>query len=222
MPRKNLLLLGGKPLIQHTLEAVIDSESFETILFSSDDEEMLEFASRRKEILVEKRVSSLAADNTKVIDLVKRIAEKEEYDSYDQIGLFLPTCPFRTAKHITEGIRLLDQDDFSVVSVCELSDPLQLSLTLDEKTKIINANAVLSPSPLVTGETRSQDFETYFRVNGGFYLSWMQKFRTKENFFQGQVKGYRMDKLHSVDIDHQIDLEYANMLLEKKYINDII
>ena len=99
---------------------------------------------------------------------------------------------------------------------------MQLSLTLDEKTKIINANAVLSPSPLVTGETRSQDFETYFRVNGGFYLSWMQKFRTKENFFQGQVKGYRMDKLHSVDIDHQIDLEYANMLLEKKYINDII
>ena len=46
--------------------------------------------------------------------------------------------------------------------------------------------------------------------------------QNQRKFFQGQVKGYRMDKLHSVDIDHQIDLEYANMLLEKKYINDII
>jgi CMP-N-acetylneuraminic acid synthetase len=47
----------------------------------------------------------------------------------------------------------------------------------------------------------------------------MKKFLDKENFFQGTVKAYIMDKLHSVDIDHALDLDYANMLIEKKYIN---
>ena len=122
---------------------------------------MLELASSRKKVTAKKRIQTLATDTVKVIDLVKEITNKPDYDKFDQIGLFLPTCPFRTAKHISDGIRLLGKDDFSVVSVCEMNDPLQLSLSLDLKTKIINPEAILSPSPLVTGSTRSQDFKKY-------------------------------------------------------------
>ncbi len=219
LPRKNLLHLGGKPLFEYTIDAVVNSNCFETILFSSDDDEMLELASRKKGVTTEKRVPRLATDSVKVIDLVKEITDKSEYKKFDQIGLFLPTCPFRSAKHISVGIKYLTPDDLSVVSVCEMNDPLQLSLTLDPKTQIMNPEAILNPSPLVTGDTRSQDFKKYYRVNGGFYISWMKKFREKENFFQGQVKGYIMDKIESIDIDHAHDLDYANMLLEKNYIS---
>ena len=152
------MLLGGTPLIEHTINAVASSGCFEEILFSSDDDQLLELASNSKEISIEKRDTSLATDNIKVIDLVKQIAHRQVYDDCDQIGLFLPTCPFRNATHIQEGIALLDQDDFSVVSICEMNDPLQLSLTLNSETKVINPESVLSPSPLVTGKTRSQDF----------------------------------------------------------------
>ena len=107
LPRKNLLSLGGKPLFKHTINAVVDSRCFETILFSSDDDDMLDIASHTKEVLVEKRIQSLATDTVKVIDLVKEITNKPDYDEFDQIGLFLPTCPFRTAKHISDGIKLL-------------------------------------------------------------------------------------------------------------------
>ena len=100
-----------------------------------------------------------------------------------------------------------------------MNDPLQLSLTINSETKVINPESVLSPSPLVTGNTRSQDFSNFYRVNGGFYISWLDKFRLKQNFFQGQVKGYLMSRLQSIDIDHDYDLDYANMLLEKNYIN---
>lgn len=180
---------------------------------------MLELVSTNKKVTAEKRVSELATDSVKVIDLVKEITNKPENSKYDQVGLFLPTCPFRSAKHISEGIKYLTSDDLSVVSVCEMNDPLQLSLSLDSKTKIMNPEAILNPSPLVTGHTRSQDFKKYYRVNGGFYISWMEKFREKENFFQGQVKGYIMDKIESIDIDHAQDLDYASMLLDKKYIS---
>ena len=218
LPRKNLLPLGGKPLISHTIEAVLKSGCFDKIIFSSDNQELLKIASKYHQIDISKRCHSLASDEVKVIDLVRNIAEEPDSKSFDQIGLFLPTCPFRSAIHITQGIELLKKEDYSVVSVCEMKDPLQLSLSVDNETKIANTEAILSPSPLVTGETRSQDFTSYFRVNGGFYIAWMEKFLAKNNFFQGQVKAYIMDNLISVDIDNQCDLDYANMLLEKKYI----
>ena len=161
-------MLGGKHLIEHTINAVVDSGCFDTILFSSDDENLLQIASQNDMVTPEKRESHFATDEVKVIDLVKSIAARRCYGSYTQIGLFLPTCPFRNATHIREGVDLLKLNDFSVVSICEMNDPLQLSLTIDSQTKIINPNAVLSPSPLVTGETRSQDFAKYYRVNGGF------------------------------------------------------
>jgi CMP-N,N'-diacetyllegionaminic acid synthase len=213
------LLLGGIPLIVHTINAVASSGCFEKIIFSSDDDQLLEIASKKKVLSLEKRSADLASDKIKVIDLVKQIANRPDFDDYDQIGLFLPTCPFRNGTHIKEGIGLLEQEDFSVVSICEMNDPLQLSLTINTETKVINPESVLSPSPLVTGKTRSQDFSKFYRVNGGIYISWLKKFREKENFFQGQVKGYLMSTLESVDIDHDYDLDYANMLLEKKYIS---
>lgn len=220
LPRKNLLPVGGKPLIDYTLRAVVDSQYFNKIIFSSDDEEMLEYATKFREISAEKRESRLAGDKVKVIDLVKEIAARTEFDDYDQVGLFLPTCPFRKAQHVREATQLLEASDLSVVSVCPMIDPLQLSLTIDENSNIINPHAILNPSPLVTGQTRSQDFKTYYRVNGGLYIAWLDQFRAKENFFQGQVKGYVMSELESIDIDYKHDLDIANLLLEKKYITN--
>jgi len=218
LPRKNLLPLGGKPLIDYTLNAVVDSQYFDTVLFSSDDDEMLDYASKYKQVTIEKRDSSLAGDKVKVIDLVKEISARSDFDNYDQVGLFLPTCPFRKASQIVEAAKLLEYSNYSVVSVCPMNDPLQLSLTIDEVSSVINPHAILNPSPLVTGNTRSQDFKPYYRVNGGIYLAWLDKFREKDNFFQGQVKGFVMSSLESVDIDYEHDLEIANLLLEKKYI----
>ncbi len=219
LPGKNLLEVGGKPLIQHTIEAVINSKSFSKVLFSSDSDEMLQFASKFKEVSAEKREEVLAGDEVKVIDLVKTLADMDCYDDFDQIGLFLPTCPFRNQDHINHGLKLLDKDHYSVVSICEMSDPLQLSVTMDAETNVIDPCGVLDPSPLVSGQTRSQEFKKYFRVNGGFYIAWLDKFRLRNNFFQGEVKGFVMDKLHSIDIDHQFDLDMANLLFEKNYLN---
>lgn len=216
LPRKNIRLLDGKPLIHYTLEAVKESKLFSKIILSSDDDEILKIGSKVDGISIEKREKSLAEDNVKVIDLVKKIADRE-VNNFDYIGLFLPTCPFRTSKHIVEGFELLSESDFSVISTTEMQDPIQLSMTIGNND-IANPEAVLNPSPLVTGDTRSQNFDKYYRVNGGFYISWLEKFIDKENFFQGIIKAYKMSNLHSVDIDYELDFEWAEYLLKNKHI----
>jgi len=220
LPRKNVLPIDGKPLICYTIEAVVASAQFDTIIVSSDDEEVLETASSYSQVTTEFRDVSLAGDKVKVIDLIKSIADRPGYvDRFDLIGLMLPTCPFRTAEHIRNGIGLLSDEDFSVVSVCEMQDPVQLSLSINPDSLVMNPEALFSPSPLVTGETRSQDFEQYYRVNGGFYISWIKKFVQKKNFFQGQVKAFEMPALHSVDIDYEIDILFAELLLSRGLVS---
>ncbi|MDW7695810.1 acylneuraminate cytidylyltransferase family protein [Flammeovirgaceae bacterium SG7u.111] len=218
LPNKNILPLAEKPLIHYTLEAVVNSALFETVILSSDDDKILDIGREIEGVTLEKREVTLAGDNIKVIDLVKSIAARKGYiNQFETIGLFLPTCPFRTAKHIQEAYQLLSEDDLSVVSVTEMSDPVQLTLTIDE-SKLANPEALLNPSPLITGETRSQDFQTFYRVNGGLYIAWLKKFIEKDNFFQGKIKAYNMDKLHSVDIDYKLDLEWAEYLLKNNHV----
>ncbi len=213
--KKNLQLLDGKPLVQHTLEAVVGSGVFDKVILSSDDDEILAVAKNVPGATPEKRESNLAQDTTKVLQLIVEIAERPGYDQlYDSLAFFLPTCPFRRPVHIREAYELLTKDVDSVVSITKMEDPIQLSLTMNAETKLLNPEAVLSPSPLITGETRSQDFVPYFRPNGGFYISWINNIRKNKNFFKGNVKGYLMDRIHSVDIDNEMDMKYAQFLID--------
>lgn len=214
--KKNLRLLGGKPLVQHTLEAVAQSGVFKTIILSSDDDDILAVAENVEGVIPEKRPANLSQDTTKVLELIVQIAEREGYEKqYDSLAFFLPTCPFRNAHHIREAYQLLTEGVDSVVSITKMEDPVQLSVGLDEETKFINPEAILSPSPLITGNTRSQDFVPYYRPNGGFYISRIENIRTQKNFFKGKVKGYYMDRLHSVDVDTEMDLNYAQFLIDQ-------
>ncbi|MDF1823592.1 MAG: acylneuraminate cytidylyltransferase family protein [Verrucomicrobiales bacterium] len=220
LPRKNLIELGGKPLVAHTIEAAIGSGKFSRIILSSDDDEILSIGDSYQEVTTEKRDAGLAGDKVKVIDLIKQIGARADVESeYDIISLLLPTCPFRTADDLVKGFNMLTEDDYSVVSMCPMNEPVQLVVGLDESTGVVNKEALLDPSPLVTGQTRSQDFQPYFRVNGGFYIAWLKKFNQSENFFQGKVKGCVMDAERSIDIDYEKDLEVARFLIEKGYIN---
>lgn len=215
--KKNLRLLGEKPLVQHTLEAVADSKLFDTIILSSDDDEILKVADTVAGTVPEKRNAELAKDTTKVLELIVQIAEREHYEKFDSIAYFLPTCPFRQARHITEAYELLEEGTDSVVGITPMKSPIQLSLGMDDETKIINPEAILSPSPLVTGQTRSQDFQTYYQPNGSFYISRIPNIRARKSFFTGCVKGYVMDNIHSIDIDTEMDMRYAEFLIENGY-----
>ncbi len=213
LPRKNLKMLGGKPLVQHTLDAALDSKVFAEIILTSDDEEILAIGQGIDGITAEKRDPEHAKDTAKALDLVISMVNRDDVkNEFDFVALLLPTCPFRDAKDISEGFELLSTEYDSVVCITEMGDPIQLSVGLDEKSNQIDPNIILKPSPLITGNTRSQDFQKYFRANGGFYISWTRSFLENQNFFKGKVKGYVMDQRKMVDIDYESDFKLAEFI----------
>jgi CMP-N,N'-diacetyllegionaminic acid synthase len=218
LKKKNIKLLNHKPLIHYTIEAAIQSRCFDRILFSSDDDDILDCASCFSELVLEKRPDHLATNQSKVIELVCEIADRKALqDEYDIIALLLPTCPFRRAEDLQNGLSLLTKEVDSVVSVTNYDFSPTLSVTLEGEEQIVKG--LFDPCPLITGNTRSQDHAPAYRPNGAFYMSWWKPFLINRNFWKGKVRGYPMPRLFSVDIDEEQDLRYAEFLLQHNFVS---
>lgn len=218
LPGKNIRQLAGKPLIHYTLEAASLSGCFDKILFSSDSEEYLEVASRVSGVVPDERPQTLAGDTVKVIDAVQEIAARDDVrNTFDTITLLLPTCPFRRASDIRRGFEMLDDSTDAVVSMTEFEFPITMSAQLASEQGHIDF--VFNPSPLVTGNTRSQDHKSSYRPNGGFYIAWAKSLRAQSNFFSGRVKACLMPREYSADVDTHLDFAYAEFLMKNNFVD---
>lgn len=209
LPNKNITLLNGKPLIYHTIEAAINSEIFDKIIFTSDSDIILEVVSEKfiNNIVISKRPDELATDKSKVIDTVEYYYNK--YSGYDQVWLLLPTCPFRDKGDIINANKLLTRNLDGVISITEMEFPPTLGLNKSEDNII---TAYDESDPWVNGNSRSQDHPTVYRPNGAIYAHWGDKFKKNKNFYKGKVKGYFMDRSKSIDIDTKFDFELAKQM----------
>lgn len=209
LPGKNTKLLGGKPLVGYSIEAALKSKSISAVMVSSDSEEILNIASSYNEVIIHRRKKSLASDTATALELVEDIFLSLN-DEYNFITLMLPTCPFRNSQHLDEGFSLLKDSDDGVVSVTSYEFPISLNVPVNKNYIELSEN-----SPLITGNTRSQNHKPSFRPNGGFYVSRWSSFDKYRSFWKGDVKYYLMNKIHSIDIDDQFDFDIANMIINK-------
>lgn len=210
LPDKNIKLLGGKPLISHSIEAALKAKSISAVMVSSDSEQILNIARSYNEVIIHQREKTLASDTATALELVEDIYMNLK-DEYSFITLMLPTCPFRNSKHLDEGFALLKDSDDGVVSVTSYEFPISLNVPVNENYIELSEN-----SPLITGNTRSQNHKPSYRPNGGFYVSKWSSFDKYRNFWKGNVKYYLMNRINSIDIDDQIDLNIANMIFNEE------
>jgi len=209
LKKKNVLPLGGKPLICHTVEAVLGSGCFDTVYVATDADYIADVVTPYKDVLVYRRDPRHADERTTVLEAL--MVMMNDIPKYDVFAYFLPTCPFRTEQDIRVGVSMLYGDVDSVVSVVQYSDPIQLAM---EK----HQNSIMKPvfDNLQYGKTNSKFITKHYRPNGSFYISSWDFLLEKKNFFKGITRGYEMSKEKSFDIDDAYDLRLANLFLLEK------
>ena len=207
LPRKNVLELAGKPLIVWSIEAGLKSKYIDKVVVTSDDDEILSISKEYGAEII-KRPDYLANDTAKTFDAIKHTIENMQ--KCDYIVLLQPTSPLRNEFHIDEAIELLElKKADAVVSVCEMEHSPLWSNTLPKDD---NMNNFLKDEVL---NKRSQDLETYYRLNGAIYICKTEKLLSEESFFlKDNIFAYKMDRLNSVDIDEEIDFKIAKSLIE--------
>lgn len=211
LPKKNIKLLNGKPLIFYTLDAVIKSKVFDKIIFTSDDKEILDKVNNNysmKNLEVIKRPKQLATDTSKVIDTVLHFID----DDYEQTWLTLPTSPLKTEKDFINANHLLSEEDDSVLSYTEMEFPPTLGLVVKSNNIIEDYDET---QPWQNGNSRSQDHPTIYRPNGALYGGWTKKLKENKNYYIGKTKGYFMPRNRSIDIDTQFEFDLAEFMIKK-------
>ena len=213
LPRKNVMDLAGKPLIAHSIEAALAAKCFGQIMVSTDDPEIKEVALHYPGVVIDDRDPGLAGDKVKVVDVIHEISSRPEIQArFDVIGMMLPTAPFRRVADIREGMARLKSDVDAVVSFAPYEFPPQMAVSLDGEEAIMRP--IFDPSPLITGNTRSQDQVATYRPNGSFFFTWITSFLRLRSFYTGQVRGVVMTRLGSTDIDEHADMVLARLLAQ--------
>ena len=213
LPRKNILPLGGKPLIAWSIESATAANFIDRVVVSSDDDEILSVAREYGgESIALKRPDYLAEDETRSVDVATHILRELQEEEYEYVIFLQPTSPLRTSKDIEQGIiECIDKEAISVISVCEMEHSPLWSNTLD---------ATLDMSNFLDDKynnSRSQDLPTYYRLNGAFYMSRVDSVLKNETFFvKEKIYATLMSQEHSVDIDTRLDFIIAQAVLEEQ------
>lgn len=207
VPRKNALLLGDKPLIAWSIEAAKKSRYIDTVVVSSDDDEILSIAKEFGADML-KRPKELATDSATTFDTIVHVIENME-KSYEYIVLLQPTSPLRESIDIDEAIEMLEQKGADgVVSVCEMEHSPLWSNTLPDDMSMQNflKDEVINK--------RSQDLQKYYRLNGAIYIVKIDKFlKQKSVFLDKNIFAFEMNQERSIDIDTKLDFKIANSLI---------
>ncbi len=209
LPKKNILDLNGKPLVSWSIDAALKSKYISKTVVSSDDDEILTIAKRYGAYTL-KRPRELANDTATSFDTIKHAILKIGID-YEFILLLQPTSPLRTTKHIDEAIELLkNKEADAIISVCKMEHSPLWCNTLDKNKSMDN---FLKDE---VRNSRSQDLETYYRLNGAIYICKTKKLLEEGSFFlKENIFAYIMNHSSSVDIDEEIDFKLAEIYLKK-------
>jgi len=207
---KNIYPLGGKPLIRWITEAVVESDSFDAVVISTDSDQIFDTVS---DLPVERHERPEAHATTKatVLDAMIQLmgtCPHELMGGDDIFSYFLPTCPFVSATDIKKGIKKLSGKRVdSVISMTELQDTLQLACLMnDDKVLPVFDN-------LECGLTNSKFIKKYYKPSGAFYMSKWDHLLENRNFFKGNVKGVLIPKERSIDINDEYDILFAESIL---------
>ena len=211
IPRKNIRLLAGKPLIAYSIESALKSKYIDKVIVSTEDEEIAEISKLYGADVI-KRPINLAGDDILTIDVIFHVLDSLENKKYnpDVVVLLQPTSPLRNTKDIDEAVKLfLENNCESLVSVCEMKH-IYWSFRIQGKY----LESLFGEDYL---KKRRQDLDRIYIPNGAIYISTPKILHKYKSFYCKKMIPYIMPIEKSIDIDNEMDLEFAEFLLRKDY-----
>lgn len=205
IPKKNIKLLRGKPLIAYTIDAATQSKELDDFIVSTEDKEIDRIVKKFGARVV-KRPKELATDWAKTIDVFLDVLRIE---NPDVVVCLQPTSPFRTAEDIDGAIKTFKKGKCeSVISVYEAEpNHTWLMKIKDKYLKPVFGNKYL--------KARSQDLAKMYIPNGAIYITTPDLLRKYKSFYTSKILPYVMPIERSIDIDTIGDWKKAEQILKQ-------
>lgn len=206
IPRKNIKEFCGKPILAYSIEAVISTGIFDTVMVSTDDEEIAAIAKQYGAEVPFYRSEKTADDYATTNDVLLEVLE--EYAKMGQVFdlgcCIYPTAPFVNSQRLLEGInRLQNSEADTLIPVVSFSYPPQRAMVIREDRLVFH-----SPEYL---DSRSQDLEKHYHDVGQFYIFRTKAFQKNKKLMIGNILPLEIPELEVQDIDTLMDWELAEL-----------
>lgn len=206
---KNIALLNGRPLCFYTLDAALEAKIFDEIWISTDSQEYItlckvEYGECCRYILREKKY---AQDTTTTFETLENLFKDKDEDFI--FMLLQVTSPIRKVQHIVESYNLFKtQNCRHVVSFMKPSLSRSLYMKKNEKGYLERSRH--------GGNYLRQNEQDYIYPNGSIWLSTKNAYLEDKTFYTEKTYPYMMSKKYSIDINDEIDLKLAEIILKKE------
>lgn len=216
VPRKNIKLLNGKPLIAYTIEAAKRVALFDTILVSTEDKEIQEVAKNWGAEVPFLRAITHATDKASAIPMLQHVVEQTEANyncTFDIVVMLQPTSPLKTEEDLTQALSKLvaTPEADSIISVVdvEASHPARM--------KYLKEGYLIDPPFCEAYENQPrQELEPMYIRNGAIYATRRDVLMNKGSIKGKKSLAYIMPPERSINIDTLDDFFKAEKLLAKK------
>lgn len=212
VPRKNIALVRGRPMIAYTIEATLAVEVIDWTVVSTDDEEIAEIARGCGALVPFLRPPELAGDQTPMFPVVEhalRQMEDELGTHIDIVALMQPDGPLKRPEDIAGCIeKLVETGADSVMSMVRVTDNHPALMKRLEGDRIVPFSA-----PEREG-TRKQDYRPRaYKRAGGIYVGWRDAVLEKRSLWGTDQRAYLLEPERAASVDHPIDLCLVECLM---------
>ncbi len=214
VPNKNRKLLDGKPLLQYTIEAALGAKLLDQVVFSSEDELLIELALKMGAEVPFRRPKELATDTATSLSVVQHALRtlKDLGKEYDAVCLLQVTNPFRLSGFIDEAIRKYElagtdslvsvlnvPHEFNPHWVFEVSEQNTLQIATGEKNII----------------SRRQELPKAYIRDGSIYITKTDVLLDQDSLYGKSISYIESDTSRHVNIDTSTDWDKAEKMITK-------
>ena len=212
LPGKNLLPIAGKSLVQRAIETTLASKAFARVIVSSDDPEILRIASGYPGVTALQRPDAICTDTALAYLYVEHalsfLSDKRESD-FDSVVIVQATSPLVLAADIIGVLEKLESSGAdTVVSVSKIDFAVH-----PHKMKLLNGDKLHDYLVAENGVTAHHQLPEIYVRNGAIYASRTYVFQ-QHRVIGDDCRGFVMPRNRSVDINDQLDYDFAKFLIE--------
>lgn len=206
IPKKNIKDFLGLPIISYSISSAINSELFDEVMVSTDDEEIKRIAESMGAKVPFLRGDSNSDDFATLADVIDEVLRcyKKKGKDFTSVCCILPTAPFVNPEKLTKAFEIYRQEKFDTVfPVLEFSYPIQRALRFEE------GNIEMVEEKYVN--SRSQDLEARYHDSGQFYWINVRQFLLNKKMFTANSGAIVISELEAQDIDTITDWKLAEI-----------
>lgn len=214
---KNIKLLGGKPLIQYTLEVAKKSKLIDKIVISTDSVEISDFCNNYGVAVPSLRPSHLASDESPTIDTILYLIDQFDKDDIivENIILLQPTTPFRTIEFVERAInQYYEREVDSLVSVLKVPDKYNPYWVYQEGHDKNLINLVLKENTIIA---RRQDLPVSYIRSGEIYIFNCKMCKEFKSLYGNRIGFIETTSKNFINLDTVEDWNEAENILKSIY-----